>query len=67
MCHLDLEIGYLEKSWALKFLCFPLENLGGVRNEWFHKEISVIESRYKGKDNLGKMGDFCWFFGSINF
>ena len=41
---------------------FP-QNLGDVSDEHgerFHQDISIMESRYKGKFTPNMMGDYCW-------
>ena len=60
----------LESRMPLKmrFLHLHLDlfppNLGAVRDEQgerFRNDISVMESRYRGRSDANTMGDFCWF------
>ena len=44
---------------------FFQKNLGAVcdeHGERFHQDITVVETRYKGKNNAGMTGDYCCFF-----
>jgi hypothetical protein len=41
---------------------FP-ENLGAVSEEYgerFHQDIKEMETRYQGRWNVNKLGDYCW-------
>jgi hypothetical protein len=41
---------------------FP-ENLGAVseeQGERFHQDIKKMETRYQGRWNVNRMGDYCW-------
>jgi len=67
----DLKVSYEQlgynMSLKMHFLFshldfFPL-NCGAVSNERgerFHQEMSVMGHRYKGKWNVGMLGDYCW-------
>ena len=35
--------------------------------ERFHRDITLIESRYKGKSNASMMGDYCWSMQRENY
>ena len=42
--------------------CFP-ENLGEhskEQDEWFHKDIKVMEQQYKRRWDNNMMADYCW-------
>lgn len=57
-CNMSLKIHFLHSH--LDF--FP-DNLGDVSDEHgerFHQDISVMESRYKGKWNTNMLADYCW-------
>ena len=54
----------LKMHFLHSLLDFFPPNLGAVsdeQGEWFHQDISVMESRYRGRSDANMMGDFWWF------
>ena len=57
-CKMSLKVHFLDSH-----LDFFHKNLGDVSDEHgerFHQDISVIESRYRGKWSVGMLADYCW-------
>ena len=58
-CRMSLKMHFLHSH--LDFFPSDLGAVSDEHGERFHQEISVMESRYKGRLNTSMMGDYCWF------
>lgn len=57
-CNMSLKLHYLHSHLN----CFP-DNLGDFSEEHgerFHQEITDMEDRYRGKDPVHMLAEYCW-------